>query len=187
VSGEAAAEAVGTVITRRVPSSDVAAFEAGLRELIDAASRQPGHLSTEVLRGTSAPGGRDYYVVYRFADERSLRAWEVRPIRRELVARIDPLGEHAGRRELTGLEAWFDLPPAGPQPSRQRMALLTWLAIWPIVSVLLRFAVSHLSALPFLARTALITATIVLATTYLVMPRLTRLLAPWLRPTPIPR
>jgi hypothetical protein len=30
VSGEGAAEAVGAVITRRVPSSNVAAFEAGL-------------------------------------------------------------------------------------------------------------------------------------------------------------
>lgn len=175
---------VGMVVTRRVPDRHVAAFEDGLRELIAAAARQPGHISAEVLRGGSGPAGRVYHVIYRFADERSLRAWHATPIRRELAARIAPLGEHAGRRRLTGLEAWFDLPADVRPPSRQRMALLTWLVIWPLVSVLLRFAVPHLTALPFLARTAAVTATIVLAMTYLIMPSLTRSLTPWLQPRP---
>jgi antibiotic biosynthesis monooxygenase (ABM) superfamily enzyme len=59
-----------------------------LRELIAAASRQPGHLSTEVLRGSSARSGREYHIVYRFADEQSLRAWHASPVRRALVVAL---------------------------------------------------------------------------------------------------
>jgi antibiotic biosynthesis monooxygenase (ABM) superfamily enzyme len=76
------------VVTRRVQPGQVAAFEAGLRELIAAASRQPGHLSTEVLRGSSARRGREYHIVYRFADEQSLRAWHASPVRRALVVAL---------------------------------------------------------------------------------------------------
>jgi antibiotic biosynthesis monooxygenase (ABM) superfamily enzyme len=71
------------------------------------------------------------------------------------------------------------MSPDQPQPSRHRMAALTWLGICPLVSVLLRFLAPDLTTLPFLARTALITAAAVLAMTYLVMPRLVRLAALW--------
>jgi antibiotic biosynthesis monooxygenase (ABM) superfamily enzyme len=175
-------ESVGVVVTRRVPPSEWAAFEAGLRELVRVASRQPGHLSAEVLRGPAGPGGREYHIVYRFADEASLRAWDASPERRTLLSRIEPLAADAGRRELTGLEAWFDLPPGLPPPSRHRMAILTWLGIWPLVSLVFWLVAPRLGTLPFLVRTALTTSLLVLAMTYLVMPWLARLAAPWLQP-----
>lgn len=132
------------------------------------------------MRGPSRSGWRDYHVIYRFADAQSLRAWEESPERRELLARLEPLAVDAGRHELTGLEAWFDLPAAGPTPSRHRMAILTWLGIWPLVSLALRSLSPHLYGLPFLVRTALITALLVIAMTYAVMPALVRLASPLL-------
>lgn len=186
MSADPPGESVGVVVTRRVPESSAGAFEAALRELMQVASRQRGHLAGEVLRGPARLGGRDYHIVYRFADEASLRAWEVSPKRRALLARIEPLAEDAGRRELTGLEAWFDLPPGLPPPPRQRMAFLTWLGIWPLVSLVLWWLAPRLATLPFLIRTALSTAIVVLAMTYVVMPWLARLAAPWLKPSARP-
>lgn len=67
------------------------------------------------------------------------------------------------------------------------MALLTWLGIWPLVSLVLWWLAPRLGTLPFLVRTALSTAIVVLAMTYLVMPRLARLAAPWLTAAAHPR
>ncbi len=171
---------VGVVVSCRVPPARAADFEDGLRELMRAAALQPGRIAADVLRGAAAPGGREYHVVYRFADEASLRAWEASPERQALIARIAPLFEEAGRRELTGMEAWFDLPRGRPAPPRWRMALLTWLGIWPLVSLSLWLVVPHLVGLPFLLQTAANSALLVLAMTYLVMPWLARVAEPWL-------
>ena len=181
---DAASHPVSVVVSRRVAPDQGAAFEAALRELLDLAASQPGHRAGEVLRGQSASDGRDYHIVYRFADDASLRAWEAVPARRALVERIDKLAGEAGRRRLTGLEAWFDLPPGQAPPPRHRMALLTWVGIWPLVSLALWAVAPRLGSLPFLARTAFITALTVLAMTYVVMPRLARFAAPWLQPKP---
>jgi antibiotic biosynthesis monooxygenase (ABM) superfamily enzyme len=172
--------AIAVVVTRRVRPADAPAFEALLHELIGIAERQPGHISGDVLRG---PAGA-YHVLYRFEDEASLRRWEAVPERRALVAQIERLTTDGGRRELTGLEAWFDLPPGRPAPSRHRMALLTWLAIWPLVSLALKLLAPRLAGLPFLARTGLVTALVVATMTYVVMPPLARLAAPYLSSRP---
>jgi antibiotic biosynthesis monooxygenase (ABM) superfamily enzyme len=174
-------QAVAIVLTRRVRNEHARAFQAGLRELIKAAETQPGHLHAEVLRGGRLAGSQDYHIVYRFKDEQSLHAWEVTPQRNTLVARLNALATDAGRQELTGLEAWFDLPAHLPPP-RAKMALLTWLGIWPLVTAALLWLAPRLSSMPLVARTAVITALLVLAMTYLVMPRLARLAAPWLQP-----
>jgi uncharacterized protein len=173
---------IGVVATRRVPVANWDDFETVLRELRQIASKQPGQVTCDVLRGAVQGGAREYFVVYRFADETSLRAWDNSPERRALVARVDALSIGGRRHELTGLEAWFDLPPGQPPPPRHRMAFVTWLGIWPLVSLALWLLAPFLVALPFLLRTGTLSALIVLTMTYLVMPQLAKLAEPWLRP-----
>jgi antibiotic biosynthesis monooxygenase (ABM) superfamily enzyme len=172
---------IGVVATRRVPAANWEAFEIALRELRQIASKQPGQVACDVLRGAVRGSEREYFVVYRFADETSLRAWDDSPERRALVARVDALSIGGRRRELTGLEAWFDLPPGQLPPPRHRMAFVTWLGIWPLVSLALWLLAPFLVALPFLLRTGTLSALIVLTMTYLVMPQLAKLAEPWLR------
>lgn len=167
--------AVGIVVTRCVPPAQVQAFENVLRELIRIAALQSGHLSTEVLRGELRSEGRLYHIVYRFSSEADLGCWEGSRERQSLVSQLEPLAIDTGRCELTGLEAWFDLPPGLPPPSRHRMAILTWIGIWPLVSIVLSGLAPHLTVLPFLVRTAVNSAVLVLAMTYMVMPWLARL------------
>jgi uncharacterized protein len=119
--------------------------------------------------------------VYRFTDEARLRAWEASPERRALVGHIDPLTVGGRHHELTGLEAWFDLPPGQLPPPLHRIAFVTWHGIWPLVSLALWLLAAHLLMFPFLFRTAALSALLVLAMTYVVMPQLTNLAAPRLR------
>jgi uncharacterized protein len=172
-------EAVAVVLSLHVSSANIAAFDSVLRELIDAA-RQKGRLSGEVLRGPPGPSGRVYHIIYRFADERGLRAWETSSERRALAARAEALTRDATRRQLTGMEAWFDIPSGLPAPSRHRMAALTWIGIWPLVSLSLWIVAPLYADLPFLFRTALTSALLVGAMTYVVMPFLARIAEPWL-------
>jgi antibiotic biosynthesis monooxygenase (ABM) superfamily enzyme len=170
------------VITRRVDRRQIERFETLLHELASQAINQAAADAVEVLRGASTPGWQDYHIVYRFADRDHLQAWEASASRRQLTTRLDELTmpARAWRRELPGLEAWFDLGVSQPPPSRARVALLTYLGIWPLVSIALKFLGPDLSQLPFLAQTASITGLLVLTMTYAVMPLLTRLLARWL-------
>ena len=172
-------EELAVALSLHVPSANIPAFESLLRELIEAA-REKGRISGEVLRGPLGPSGRVYHVIYRFASEQSLRAWEASSERRTLAARAEALAAHAARRQLTGLEAWFDIPAGLPAPSHHRMAVLTWIGIWSLVSITLWLLAPVYAALPFLLRTALTSALLVSAMTYLVMPVLARKAGRWL-------
>jgi len=74
--------------------------------------------------------------------------------------------------------------PASMHPPRAKMAVVTWMGIFPVVSLYL-WLVSlwpGFVELPFLPRTAVFTALIVATMTWVVMPRLTRLMRGWLNP-----
>lgn len=166
-------DSMAVVLSLNVPASNIAAFDAVLRELIDAA-RQKGRISGEVLRGPPGPSGRAYHVIYRFADEHSLRVWEASPERQALAARAEALAAQATRRQLTGMEGWFEVPSGTHAPSRHRMAVLTWVGIWPLVTLTLWLVAPLYADLPLLVRTALTSVLLVCAMTYLVMPFLAR-------------
>jgi len=173
-------------LSRSVAPANVQSFEAAIRQLITAASRQPGHLSAQVLRGAHSPQGRNYHIIYRFEDLASLRAWDESPERLELAARAEALSIGQPRQELTGMEAWFDLPTAAAPP-RHIMALLTLAAIWPLVSASPWIVGPLVAPLPYLLRTAITSALIVAAMTYAVMPWATRRLLPLIwRPAGLP-
>ena len=169
----------GVVLCLRVAAKNRVAFEAVLEELIEAARRK-GRVSGEVLRGPPSAASFTYYIIYRFADEASLRAWENSPERQELAGRARALADDATHQRITGLEAWFDIPALSQAPPRHRMAMLTWLGIWPLVSLVLWYIVPFYGQWPFLARTAATSAVLVVAMTYLVMPLLAQVASSWL-------
>jgi antibiotic biosynthesis monooxygenase (ABM) superfamily enzyme len=66
------------------------------------------------------------------------------------------------------------------------MAIVTWLAVFPLITMIFVIFGPLLNQLPTLLRTLLrtlvLTAVMVTLMTYVIMPRLTRLLALWLYP-----
>ena len=165
------------LVLRKVRLGHEAAFEAWLRGVIEVSSKFPGHLGATVIR--PGPGRPEYVLLVRWSTADDLRGWRSSESCREWLERVAPLTESVDARELHGLEAWFDLP-GRPPPARWKMALLTLVAIYPLVllfNVALGPALQEL-ALPL--RVALMSGMLVPTMTWVVMPALTRSFARWL-------
>lgn len=177
--------AVTRIARRRALSGHERAYEDLVREMFTLMARHPGFRGADLIPPERA--GEDYQVVVNFATESDLAGWDESSDRRAIFQRMR---EHAEgdpqHRRLTGLEAWFAgpvLPASGPPP-RAKMAVVTWLGIWPLASLFIYFLtpVWQRLGLPFLLITAINVTLIVVTMTYLVAPRLTRLLKGWLNP-----
>jgi uncharacterized protein len=175
--------AVTTTVTRRVKQGHEAAYEEVLEGMIAVASRFAGHLGVEVFR-PARPGG-EYRIVYRFDSAAHLRAWLDSD---EHAAGLERAEAHAAgpirRRFVTGLESWFTLPdePGAPPPPAYEMALLTWITIFPLITVVIVVLGPMLEGMALVPRLAITTAVTVPLMTWVVMPRVTRLLRGWLYP-----
>lgn len=175
---------VTTTVTRRVKPGHEASYERFLEDVIAAASQFPGHQGVEVFRPESASAG-EYRVVYRFDTGEHLRAWLASDERTAWLERAEPHVIGPMRTQfLTGLETWFTLPgrPGDPPPPRYKMALLTWITIFPLITLVAIALGPLLEWAPLVARLAITSAVTVPIMTWLVMPRVTRLLRGWLYP-----
>jgi uncharacterized protein len=187
LESELPADATGpvtTTVTRRVKPGHEAAYEGFLEGIIAAASRFPGHLGAEVFRPQTAAAG-EYRVVYRFDTAQHLHAWLDSPEHAAWLQQAEPHVIGPLRRQvLTGLEAWFTLPtqPGLPPPPRYKMALVTWATIFPLITLVVVATAPLVGRLPLVARLAVTTGVTVPLMTWVVMPRVTRLLHRWLYP-----
>jgi antibiotic biosynthesis monooxygenase (ABM) superfamily enzyme len=175
-------EALTVVVTRRVRKGQREDFEAAMGEFIAFAMAFPGHLDIQVLR-PGGGAGHDYTVVDRFADVASRRAFTASPEYAAWMARLEVLTEHGPNfEEMGGTAGWFTLPefPGAAPPPRPKMALVTFLGVYPLTSLLPGFAKGVLPAWHPLALNVVVTGLIVALLTWAVMPFLTRLFRPWL-------
>jgi uncharacterized protein len=174
---------VTTTVSRRVKPGHEPFYESFLEGVIGAATRFPGHLGVEVFRPEHASAG-EYRVVYRFDTSEHLRDWLDSDERAAWLARAEPHVIGPMRTQfLTGLETWFTLPgQGGAAPPPYKMALVTWLTIFPLITVIAVTLGPLLERFALVVRLAITTALIVPIMTWLVMPRVTRLLRGWLYP-----
>ncbi len=171
------------IARRRAQPGKEAQYEALIRELIEAMRKTPGFLGADLVPPEQAGGF--YEVTVHFRSEADLQIWDACPARARLHQRIREVADAEPEyRSLSGLEAWFAaaVVPASMHPPRARMALVTWMGIFPTVSVFLWFVLPYLMGLPFLLRTAIFTALITVTMTWVVMPQLTRLMRGFLNP-----
>ena len=175
---------VTAVASRRVKRGREREFEEWVSGILAAANGFSGYLGSEVLRPGDAPGDDEYRIVFRFDRKSNLRAWEESEERHRWLREAEPLIHEERVHVLTGLETWFTLPwKAGePSPPRYKMAIVTWLAVFPLITVILVLFGPLLGLLPMLLRTLVLTAVMVSLMTYVIMPRLTRLFSFWLYP-----
>ncbi|HSC92662.1 MAG TPA: hypothetical protein VLB86_13495 [Gaiellaceae bacterium] len=99
------------------------------------------------------------------------------------ITRLD-----ARRRALGRLRAIAARPPRGPgsppagRPPRYKQALLTWAAAYAVITVVLAATGPAMASWPLALRTLVLSAVMVTALTWLIMPVLTRLFRGWLSP-----
>jgi uncharacterized protein len=171
-------------ISQRIEPACEQAYEALLVGIHDEAKKFGGFLRREVIKSTVG-NHLQYTHVIHFDNEANLRRWEHSPERNAWLSRMSGMAVHTTALQiLTGLETWFTLSPDKPivPPPRYKMAIVTWLAIFPLIT-LLSYATSSIPVdLPIVVRVFLSTAIVVPLMTYVVMPRMTRLFRRWLYP-----
>jgi hypothetical protein len=173
------AEPVTVTVARHVHADRRAAFEQWAGEVLGLAERFPGNLGTSLLR--PGPGSNRYHLVYRFADGEALARWERSAERRAALARVESLSESADYARVAGLDSFFTaLTPPRPGP-RWRLTVLTIAAVFGITLGFSLLVAPHITSWPLPVRLLLSATVVVVLLGQVVMPRLTRWFAPWLR------
>jgi len=175
---------VTVVISRRVIKGQEAEFERLSSLMTERAARYPGYLGASMFRPASAddPESR---IIFKFSDETCLSAWQQSAERAELLEQIEPLLVTPSRVETTsGIVTWFTLPGHNPvkPPPKYKMTFVSWLALYPTVTLIFFLFGEWLAHIPLLLRTLIVTAVVMVAMSYLLMPRFTRWFAFWLFP-----
>lgn len=171
-------------VVQQVKKLKAQEFEALLEQIISTASTFEGYLGSSVFRPSHHDDG-DYRIVFKFDRLENLKRWEYSPIRQRFLAQARKLTTDAGTFSIiTGLETWFTLPakPGMLPPPRYKMVLVSGLAIFGIDQLLRVLPLHWLTPLPPTLRLLTLIFLTTTLMTYVVMPRLTKLLAWWLYP-----
>lgn len=180
-----AEHAVTVLISRQVKPGCEAQFERLMEQIIAVASTFKGHLGAQLVHPGDEQGVNDslYHIVLAFDSDANLKSWQDSPARSLGLAAAAPFIEGQELvRQVSGLAHWFQAP-VGPRqvaPPRWKVAVVTWLGIFPTVYLLFFLLGGLLAPWPQFARLMLLTALVVGLMTWLVAPQLTRLLKPWL-------
>ncbi|WP_256840970.1 antibiotic biosynthesis monooxygenase [Ornithinimicrobium cryptoxanthini] len=170
---------VTRIARRKVRPGHESAYEELVREMFVLMKRHQGFLGADII--PPEPDSSVYQVVVNFGSEGGLAEWDASADRREIFARMRAHAEgEPEHRRLNALEEWFVGPsvPEHTRPPRWKTAVVTWLGIWPLASVILYFLTPLWDrlGLPFLVMTAINVVLIVGAMVYLVAPVLTKLM-----------
>jgi antibiotic biosynthesis monooxygenase (ABM) superfamily enzyme len=175
---------VTAVASRRVKPGREEEFEEWVSGITATAAEFPGYLGSNIFR-PSSPDDNEYQIVFKFDHASDLERWQNSEERRRWnMWGRDMLHEKPRIRVLTGLETWFTLPSkeSDPPPPRYKMAMITWLAVFPLATVMFMLLNPLLGGSSVVLRTLVFTVVMVTLMTYVVMPRMTRLFSFWLYP-----
>jgi antibiotic biosynthesis monooxygenase (ABM) superfamily enzyme len=173
---EAATEPVTVTVARTVRPAQQAAFERWAAEVQRLVATFPGQLGSSLLH--PGPGSDEFHLVYRFADDESLAAWERSPERAQALDQVSRLVEDQRTARAVGLDSFFAVP-ARPGPA-WRSWLLTVGVVLLLTSSFQLVAVPFVGSWPWPLR-LLLSAVYVVSALRVLMPRASRWLGAWLQ------
>jgi antibiotic biosynthesis monooxygenase (ABM) superfamily enzyme len=169
---------IHVAITRKVKPGCERAFEESLREFFQESLHHQGVLGVHLLSPPPGSNSREYGVLRTFANEHERDEFYSSDLFGRWQKRVAQLTEgERTYRELHGLEAWFR---TAQPPARWKMALLTWLGVWPTSLLIGNLIGPRLSDFPTLLSSVIVAAVIVVCLTWIVMPALVKLFHSWL-------
>jgi uncharacterized protein len=177
-------ETVTVVVTRKVKRGREPEYEDWLSRLLEEAKSMKGYVGATIQKPAS--GSTEYTSVFRFDTVDNLRKFEESEMRlRYLREVVDYVEGDATWKKITGLEFWFS-PPKGtmiPLPSRFRMALVTIAVVFGLVISIGQVVGMVAAEAPSYIRLFVTISIEIFLMTYVLMPRITRLLAKWIYPS----
>ncbi|CAI8884869.1 Antibiotic biosynthesis monooxygenase [Pseudomonas sp. IT-P100] len=171
---------VTLMVARRVADGRYQDLMAWLREGEQLATDFQGYLGSGVL--APPPEDDEFQIIFRFANEQTMHAWEHSASRTAWLARGSDLFALKTEHRVSGIEGWFGA--AGQRPPRWKQAVAIWLAFFPVslmFNVVLGPLLGEMSLLP---RVLISTLCLTPLMVYFFIPLSTRILAGWLNSTP---
>ncbi|WP_461480696.1 antibiotic biosynthesis monooxygenase [Porticoccus sp.] len=178
-------EGATVVISHRVRGDRHGEYEAWVEEIAPLCKASPGHLDWHMVRPIPSLT-ETYTVITRFDTSEHLRQWMDSETRARLIDKVSPLlVKGDDYRISSGLEFLFT--PADSKakvPIRWKQFLVTWSAIFPLVTILPPLLIPMLRTLGIPQNHYLdmliVTGTVVALMVYIIMPRYTKLIRRWL-------
>ncbi len=170
------------VVSHFVKQGKEHAFEQALKLVIQKAMAYDGYEGIQIIRPTTK-AEKEYILLIRFDTETNYQVWAESAPRNEWFEEIkNYVYKDSEIRYEEGLEFWFSLPEitGSKPPSKWKMAILTWMVIYPSVLVLSTLTASYLDFLPLAVRMLIVSITLVSLMTYLIMPSITKVFAAWI-------
>ena len=174
---------VHVAITRKVKPGCESEFEGAIERFFKESEKINGSLGAQLIRPLPGNQSNNYGILRSFANDKDRDDFYQSDQFREWEQSVKPLVEPGYTRqeiELHGLEAFFSNPNIIRHPSRWKMAIVTWMGVWPTVLLISLLISPHLMGLPIWIAIGIDTVLVVATLTWAVMPILTRLMRPWL-------
>lgn len=181
-------------ITRHLDPAQSDQMLAWVRAGSQLAERFDGFLGSGWVR--PAPESDEWHMLYRFADAASLEVWQVSEQRRWWLGSAQGMVGESKTEKRTGIEGWFDEPVSTdildlrtkpPGPPRWKQMCVIFVVFFPL-SLLSNFlGQEFLGGVALSLRVLVSVCAMTPIMTYLALPWVTRLFAPWLnasRPNP---
>ena len=170
------------VVSHFIKEGKEIAFEEALKQVIQKAINYDGYEGIQIIRPNTRVNN-EYILLIRFDTEENYQIWAESAPRNEWFKELkEYIYKESEIKYEEGLEFWFSLPEVTgtKPPTKWKMAILTWVVIYPSVFLLSTVAGIYLDFLPLALRMLFVSMTLVSLMTYLIMPKITKTFAFWI-------
>lgn len=175
-------ENITIVVSHYIQQGKEQEFERAIKQVISQAKAFKGYEGIQTIKVNNKVEN-EYILIIRFDTESNYRNWESSNIRKAWSKELKEYNLKESKvRFQEGLEFWFSLPQQTniKVPKKWKMALLTWVVIYPMILALSTLSGVYLSFVhPFL-RMLIISMILVTLMSYVIMPKVTTIFASWI-------
>lgn len=173
---------ITVVVSHYVKRGKEQEFEEALKQVIEQAKSFKGYEGIQTIQVNSKEEN-EYVLLIRFDTEPNYRKWESSDIRKAWSKELKGyIVKESKVRFQEGLEFWFALPQLtnAIPPKKWKMAVLTWMVIYPMILALSTLAGDYLNFIPPFLRVLIVSMILVSLMTYFMMPKVTTIFASWI-------
>ncbi|MFT6916844.1 MAG: antibiotic biosynthesis monooxygenase (ABM) superfamily enzyme [Motiliproteus sp.] len=172
-------EKIISIVRNRVRSEKINEYLSWQKKMTLACEKFEGYINTTLIEpGSLTQDPDEYIVILRFRNNALMSIWIKSTIRNNLLIESESFTlETPVIKTFSGIEHWFIA--ADKTPSRIKMTLVSFCAIWPLVHFI-PAALSPLLDFSDLINETLTTAVITVCMSYIALPAMTKLFRRWL-------
>lgn len=174
-------QSITTVARHFIKADQKAAFENWVKGITAQAQGFPGFEGLKLIHPPE--GHHDYLILFKFAGFQTLETWMKSEERKNEVDKLTEISEkEMVIGEVTGIDFWFEAPETqtAGAPPKWKMALLTWVVVFPGVVLMSRLYQFMFPAFSPILVSLLVTLSLVPLLTWVLMPQVVWLFKRWL-------